>query len=128
MNRTGRAGSRENRYRARRINRAPDLDDGPGLQEIHEVRDVHEIDEIHEIHDAARPDPRRASAPFMGSHPLHLVSLSFGTGRLVATYYTARAFGGGRGSRAIIVWDQILATWMVMPAGHATPRRASVSS
>ncbi len=135
--------SRETRDRARRSDRAPDLDDGPALHEIHEVRDVH---------DDARPAPRRASAPFMRSHPLHLVSLGFGTGLapfapglvgslfgwlsfvalaphlsparwlvliaagfalgLVATHYTARALGGGR-PRAI-VWDQILATWIVM--------------
>ncbi|WP_244126525.1 phosphatidylglycerophosphatase A family protein [Burkholderia gladioli] len=108
--------------------------------------------EIRDIHDDARPAPRRASAPFMRSHPLHLVSLGFGTGLapfapglvgslfgwlsfvalaphlsparwlvliaagfalgLVATHYTARALGGGR-PRAI-VWDQILATWIVM--------------
>ncbi|MEX3629408.1 MAG: phosphatidylglycerophosphatase A [Burkholderia sp.] len=88
----------------------------------------------------------------MRSHPLHLISLGFGTGLapfapglvgslfgwlsfvalaphlspanwlgliaagfalgLVATHYTARTLGGRR-PRAI-VWDQILATWVVM--------------
>ncbi|WP_414450373.1 phosphatidylglycerophosphatase A [Burkholderia sp. 22PA0099] len=36
--------------------------------------------DIHEIHDDTRPQPRRASAPFMRSHPLHLLSLGFGSG------------------------------------------------
>lgn len=144
--------SRQTRKRARQPDRAPNFDDGPALHETHEVRDVHDIHEIRDIHDEARPAPRRASAPFMRSHPLHLVSLGFGTGLapfapglvgslfgwlsfvalaphlsparwlvliaagfalgLVATHYTARALGGGR-PRAI-VWDQILATWIVM--------------
>ncbi|MGS0966138.1 phosphatidylglycerophosphatase A family protein [Burkholderia glumae] len=99
-----------------------------------------------------QPPPRRASAPFMRSHPLHLLSLGFGTGLaplapglvgslfgwlsfaafaprlspaatlalialglvlgVIATGRTARALGGGR-PRAI-VWDHVVAIWLVM--------------
>ncbi|MBN3728995.1 phosphatidylglycerophosphatase A family protein [Burkholderia sp. Ac-20379] len=117
--------------------------------------------DVHAIHDDARPQPRRASAPFMRSHPLHLLSLGFGTGLaplapgligslfgwlsfvalaphlgdgglalliaagfalgVAATGFTARALGGAK-PRAI-VWDRIVAVWLVMwlvtPAGFA---------
>ncbi|MBI0326354.1 phosphatidylglycerophosphatase A family protein [Burkholderia plantarii] len=102
--------------------------------------------------DDVQPPPRRASAPFMRSHPLHLLSLGFGTGLapfapgftgslfgwlsfvafaprlpaaatlalivlgfvlgVIATGRTARALGGGR-PRAI-VWDHVVAIWLVM--------------
>ncbi|ALK29326.1 phosphatidylglycerophosphatase A family protein [Burkholderia plantarii] len=107
--------------------------------------------DIHDVDDA-QPLPRRASAPFMRSHPLHLLSLGFGTGLapfapgftgslfgwlsfvafaprlpaaatlalialgfvfgVIATGRTARALGGGR-PRAI-VWDHVVAIWLVM--------------
>ncbi|MEK6348987.1 MAG: phosphatidylglycerophosphatase A [Burkholderia sp.] len=117
--------------------------------------------DVHRIHDDARPQAHRASAPFMRSHPLHLLSLGFGTGLaplapgligslfgwisfvalaphlgdgglavliaagfalgVAATGFTARALGAAK-PRAI-VWDRIVAVWLVMwlvtPAGFA---------
>ncbi len=124
------------------------------------------------IHDAsAPPRPRRASAPFMRSHPLHLVSLGFGTGLaplapglvgslfgwlsfsvlnrhldttqwfaliaaalvlgVIATRHTARALGAAVTERPrAIVWDRIVAVWIVMlvitPAGFGAQLAAFV--